>query len=96
MSVYLHPTFALANRQAIEDEIERLIGLLDLVDGDSDREDDDPAGDELDERGEAASSRGILTTLPKYGLDQSLGPINYLEAERAHLADELGAARKPS
>lgn len=96
MGVYLHPTFVLANRQAIEDEIERLIGLLDLVDGDPDREDDDPAGDELDEGGEAPASHGVLATLPQYGLDQSLGPINYLEAERAHLAGELGAARKPS
>ncbi|MCW6529730.1 hypothetical protein NED98_05680 [Sphingomonas sp. MMSM20] len=97
MGVHLHPTFVLANRRAIEDEIERLIGLLDLVDGDCDLEDDDPAGDPLDEHGEAPSHDGyeLVATRPVYGLDQSLGPINYREAERGYRARELGLARTP-
>jgi len=85
MGVHVHPQFVLANREAIENEIERLIALLDMCDGDPDLEDDDPAGDTLDEHGEAVGhhGQGLLPTLPRYGLDQSLGPINHDEAERS-------------
>jgi hypothetical protein len=74
----VHAQFALANRVEIENEIERLIALLDLADGDWDAEDDDPAGDPLDERGEepASCGRELLTMMPIYGSDQTRGPIN--------------------
>lgn len=81
----IEPQFALANRKAIEREIERLITLLDAADGDCDLEDDDPAGDTLD-LGEAPDPAGneLLSILPVYGIDQSLGPINEREAIREH------------
>lgn len=39
----------LINRVEIEDEIERLIALLDAYDGDCDMEDDDPAGSDAED-----------------------------------------------
>lgn len=78
-------------RVAIEAEIEAhlqrvtlLIARLDRADGDCDLEDDDPAGDSLDKgEGEGHFGQGLYTTLPRYGLDQSTGPTNLREAERA-------------
>lgn len=74
-----------ANREQIEDEIERLIGLLDLHDGDCDLEDDDPAGDPIEIHGEAPADNGndLMPILPLYALDQSGGPINVREGYRA-------------
>jgi len=76
----IHARFALTNRAAIEAEIERLIAMLDELDGDCDLEDDDPAGgnvcDELHDTGE------YYFLLPRYGVDQTQGPLNELEAER--------------
>lgn len=86
-------------RQLIEVEIElhlsratRLIARLDRADGDPDLEDDDPAGDTLDEHGEAPTEDGTehLGVLPLYGLDQSLGPINEREAHRARARELYG------
>jgi hypothetical protein len=78
----IHAQFALVNRRVIANEIERLIALLDIADGDFDLEEDDPAGDALDERGECLTDDGteMLSTLPLYGLDQSAGPVNEREA----------------
>lgn len=72
--------------------VERLIAVLDRADGDCDREDDDPAGDPLDERGEAPADdgRGILVTLPLYDADQRRGPINRGSANRAWLRSMEG------
>lgn len=64
---------ALPQRAAIEAAIEGLIGLLDLFDGDPDREDDDPDSD-VTELGEPDPCRGL--PLPRYGVDQSAGPVN--------------------
>ena len=77
----IHTRFALINRAAIEAEIERLIGLLDLADGDCDLEEDDPTGDnvldmEMDE--------DAVTLSPIYGEDQSAGPINAVHANQRH------------
>ena len=77
----IHTRFALINRAAIEAEIERLIGLLDLADGDCDLEEDDPSGDnvldmELDE--------DAVALCPIYGEDQSLGPINAVHANQRY------------
>lgn len=49
-----------------------------------DAEDDDPAGDPLDERGEFEDWRpdGVAVDRPRYGEDQSTGPLNELEAYR--------------
>ncbi|MFW2831745.1 hypothetical protein [Sphingomonas sp. ID0503] len=85
----IHATFTLANRAAIEAEIERLIGILDTADGDCDLEDDDfdrcTAGD--DGCGAFQVPYGGLVfgasddgterlPLPIYGVDQTAGPTN--------------------
>lgn len=59
--------------------VERAIEHLDAMAGDCDLEEDDPSGDPLD-RGEL--DEGIM--LPKYGPDQSLGPINFGAAYREY------------
>lgn len=88
----VQPNFVLANRALIENEIEWLIALLDTVDGDPDLEDDDPAGDTLDEHGEAPTENGcdLLLAHPRYGIDQSLGPINEREAMRERHQQMMG------
>lgn len=73
-------------REAIESEIELhlqrvdfLIRRLDRADAPfEDLEDDDPAGDALDEHGECPTDDGtqLLGTLPLYAADQTAGPIN--------------------
>lgn len=60
-------------RAAIEAAIEGLIGLLDLIDGDADREDDDPDSDST-LLGEPDPSWGLPA--PRYGIDQSRGVTN--------------------
>jgi hypothetical protein len=80
------------DRRQIEGFIEVAINLLDFADGDpdlepdGDEEEDDPSGEEY----------RIAKILPCYGLDQSNGPINYGEVERAELACELGLVRTSS
>lgn len=71
------------------------IDLLDARAGDCDLEDDDPAGDTLDELGEhpADDASTILRAAPVYGVDQSTGPINGRAAYQAHQAAELGLVR---
>lgn len=66
------------------DMIEHLIAQLDGLTGDPDLEDDDPAGDPLD-IGEAPADTEVLAMLPRYGLDQSRGPINERPAYEQHL-----------
>jgi len=85
-------TLATADLQAIA---ETAIDLLDQRAGDCDLEDDDPAGDTLDEHGEhpADDASTILAIRPVYGSDQSLGPINGRAAYQAHQAKELGLVR---
>lgn len=82
-----------ATRQAIESEVDRLIAILDGADGDCDLEDDDPAGDPLD-LGEAEDWRpeGCDLPKPRYGVDQSAGPINEAEVGRAWHRHVMGAA----
>jgi hypothetical protein len=73
---------------------EAAIFLLDQRSGDCDLEDDDPAGDPLDIFGEFQSDDGreMFAMMPKYGADQTLGPINEAEARRAHhLMERLAA-----
>lgn len=81
-----------AHRARVEDQIETLIALLDAFDGDPDLEDDDPAGDTLDEHGEAPTEDGTehLGVLPLYGLDQSLGPVNETVALKARARQLYG------
>ena len=95
--------FRLANRLDIEDEIERLIGLLDLIDApDEDREpelDYCQAGDDgcgayvehgVTHWGSRDEDPGVLR--PLYAVDQSAGPINEVEAVREWQEAELAAA----
>ena len=74
-----------ASRDTLECIIEQALDVLDLYDGNPDLEDDDPAGDPLDEYGEAATDSGteMLPLAPTYAVDQSLGPTNEDEAYRA-------------
>lgn len=73
-------------RKAIEAEIERLIELLDTVDGDCDLEDDDPAGGNVDDEGEF--DRSISPLAPRFGVDQSGDPTNVVELRAAHREQE--------
>ena len=102
----VHARFALSNRTEIENEIERLIAMLDAADAPS--EDLEPeldyclAGD--DDCGETRSIAGGYawgsheeaggSALPRYGLDQSLGPVNTLQLEQEHRAMLLGLVRR--
>ncbi len=67
----------------IGDHIEALIDVLDQLSGDCDLEEDDPSGDPSDQ-GEPEPWRreGISMAQPRYGEDQSKGPINKASAER--------------
>lgn len=72
--------------------VDRLIARLDSMDSDCDLEDDDPAGDFLDERGEAPSDDGsrILPDWPAYRINQARGPVNHASAVGRYLSDEEG------
>lgn len=74
-------TITRADRVAIGQIIDKLIALLDATDGDPDLEEDDwPGGDPLDD-GEIDESRprGIVLLRPRYGKNQSRGPLNERE-----------------
>ena len=60
------------DRKAIEAKIEELIDLLDGIDGDPDLEDDELHSDPLD----LGEETKIIPIMPRYGADQSEGPIN--------------------
>lgn len=81
-------------RARIEAIVETCIAYLDAIDGDCDLEDDDPSGDPLDhgELGGFVHPEILMATLPLYGVDQSRGPINEVEAYRAHCLSEGIAA----
>jgi hypothetical protein len=68
-------------RGQLEAAIEEMIALLDALDGDCDLEDDHEGYDPLD-RGEFDYERGV--DLPRYGVDQSAGPVNVDEAIDAY------------
>lgn len=70
------------------------IDILDSRENDCDLEDDDPSGDPLEILGECQSDDGreVLAMLPKYGADQTLGPINEADARQAHYRMERLAA----
>ncbi|KAA9014073.1 hypothetical protein F4U94_14660 [Sphingobium limneticum] len=74
---YLRPE----DRFAVECQIEALIALLDQEDGDPDREEDDPPGGNVDDERQYC---GHYLLLPIYGVDQTAGPLNEVEAYRAH------------
>ena len=83
----IHTRFALVNRAAIEAEIDRLINLLDLADGDCELEDDDPAGGNVEDEPQMGAGQDYYRMPPCYGIDQSKGPINEHEAYRQHRRD---------
>lgn len=72
------------SRLAIENEIERLIALLDVEDGDCDLEDGD-SDMAADDAGEIEDWRpdGVLLPKPIYGVDQTRGPLNEHEMHEA-------------
>lgn len=72
--------------------VDRLIARLDSMDEDCDLEDDDPAGDFLDERGEAPSDDGsrILPDRPVYRMNQARVPLNRANAIERYLSDQEG------
>jgi hypothetical protein len=59
--------------------IEVMIAKLDELQGDVDLEDDDPSHDTLDD-----GENNDPVAIPIYGEDQSAGPTNIAQAERAH------------
>lgn len=81
-----------ANRSEIENEIERLIGLLDTIDPDPDLEPETDvclAGDDgcgahyrQGHRHWGAAEDALIPTIPIYGPDQSAGPLNEREGYR--------------
>lgn len=73
------------SRRAIEDHIETLISVLDALDGETDLEDDDPAGGSVDDEGE--ESLGIWAK-PIYGADQRRAARNIPAIEAEHLRRE--------
>ena len=79
------------------DRVGLLLARLDNEDDDPDLEEDDPSGDPLEVNGEAPDdeARGVLPIRPFYGVDQTSGPTNYVEAQSAYLAAENGLVRAP-
>ena len=107
----IHSAFSPASRAAIEAEIERLIELLDLADGDPDLEDatgmeddfsltayalaftegrgpgcvvSDAGGGNVEDEPQMGRGQDYYSLLPAYGIDQTMGPINEVEAYRQH------------
>lgn len=75
-----------AIRRSVTKTIEAMIELLDLLDGDPDLEDDDPAGGAADDLGEPELSKGL--PLPRWGIDQRRGPLNEEEVGQNWYFDE--------
>ena len=75
-------------REKLEALTDALVAALDALDGNPDREDDDPAGDPLD-AGEAPEATPIMPTRPVYAIDQSTGPINEAQAYRRYRMEML-------
>ena len=73
---------SLEDRNVISATIERLIDILDRIDGDPDLEDDDPAGGSIDDERQDDPDGGLWPAI--YGVDQSEGPINTYEVNRAY------------
>lgn len=90
MSARLQAGQVTLRRDAIEALVETLLAVLDDEDGDPDLEEDDPSGDPLD-RGEEDGCDH--RTLPRYGRDQSRGPVNCDEAHEARLI-AMGCGRR--
>ncbi|WP_043146437.1 hypothetical protein, partial [Sphingobium xenophagum] len=63
------------DRKAVERQIEELIELLDTLDGDPDLEEDELHEDPCD----LGEPTGYAEILPRYGADQSKGPVNGYE-----------------
>lgn len=76
------------DRERLEIIVEAAISLLDAIDGDPDQEDGDDA-EAVNEDG----SDTISPVLPKYGIDQSEGPINGWERHRAWATQQRLEAR---
>jgi hypothetical protein len=99
------------SRHELEDVVERLIEELDRRDGDPDlelEEDCCAAGDDgcghVKQHGQvlwgsAWDDQGVV--IPRYGLDQSLGPVNephllIASGRQARLNDQRTVGRRPS
>jgi hypothetical protein len=73
------PRFRIANRREIEQEIERLIGLLDAADAPF-----EGLEPEEDIEHDGREEQEVMPVRPVYGLDQSKGPTNEREGYRAY------------
>lgn len=67
-------------RASLEAAIENMIALLDVIDGDCDLEEDDPAGGNVDDERQLDDAR----LMPAYRIDQNQGPSNYARALQAY------------
>ena len=86
-----HRLLSTLSADEVEDAIEALIARLDQMTPDEDMEDDDPAGGNiLDEPHDQHEN-----LIPLYGIDQTTGPINEVEAcntyLRRHLEEDKGS-----
>jgi hypothetical protein len=77
---------------------EAIITILDMMDGDPDREEDDDSGGNVEDGGELVNEDGvgdILSAKPVYGIDQTKGPLNGATAyQRQQLDERLADALK--
>lgn len=87
----LAQSIPMLTRSDLEALTEHLIDALDRMDGDCDLED----GDDDDQCDDEGFGEGAYKTRPKYGIDQTLGPINEEEASRAHRAEMLAEPVRP-
>ncbi|SCW36799.1 hypothetical protein SAMN02927924_00229 [Sphingobium faniae] len=81
------------DRERLEGFVAIAIDLMDLMDGDPDLEDgdadedDDPAGGNVEDERQMAAGQDYYRLPPRYGIDQTKGPINEIEAYRQHRRD---------
>ncbi|ALR19027.1 hypothetical protein ATN00_00545 [Sphingobium baderi] len=75
------------DRERLEGFVAIAIDLMDLMDGDPDLEDDDPAGGNVEDERQMAEGEDYYRLPPRYGIDQTKGPINEIEAYRQHRRD---------
>lgn len=71
-------------RHALDLLTQEMIDRLDALDGDPDLEPEDDIENDEHDGCEPDESRpeGIVLPLPQYAVDQSIGPINLVEADR--------------
>lgn len=78
-------------RRTVEQAIEAMIERLDALDGDPDLELDEEPEDDTD-----AEPSDFYLLRPIYGVDQTKGALNLVEAHQAHSGDERSSCGPPA